>query len=396
VNEEIIRRLAPQVLGIGAYHAPMGQARADLLLGSPAGQRFLAGCLGHEFGDALLRRLGLGQVPGTARLAAGDGRPRAARRPRRRQDIPPQEVRAIVDSAVARGKWRGLLDLDELGLLAALAGELPGLAASAEGDETMLALLASAQQELRPVADALVSAPAARRWWEPATRVDQRFLEWDGWPRLAGSAVEQAVRDSMAAARAENAQALRRAPRRGNPIRNCWWSMPEFAVQSLTTGGFGDVSAIALARFVDAFTPLEETGATVWSVQIAPQARVMEIGGPEDWQTLVRTYPQDVTGTHGGEWRACSDVAGPWRLPDWEQVMEHYDGVHVTIGGYLGGGLALPAADGYTMLAGWRPDATIWLRDLTTGNRRLGRWHGSPQGSGGWDDLQDAWTPDGY
>jgi hypothetical protein len=67
--------------------------------------------------------------------------------------------------------------------------------------------------------------------------------------------------------------------------------VPEFAVQSQTTGGFNDVSAIALARFADAFTLLHDTSATVWSVQIAPQPRVAEIAGPEDWQALVHAYP---------------------------------------------------------------------------------------------------------
>ena len=194
---------------------------------------------------------------------------------------------------------------------------------------------------------------------------------------------------------AGSAHRLRWAQQHGAPARDCWCSVPEFAVQSMTTGGFGDVSAIALARFEDLFTPLEETGATVWSVQIAPQARVMEIAGPADWQALVSAFPQDVTGTHDGEWRAHSGLAGPWRLPDWEQVIEHYDGVHLTIGGYLAcGGLALRAAGGYTMLAGWIPDATIWLRDVTTGHRCLGRWYGDPQGAGTWDDLRDALVTD--
>ena len=112
-------------------------------------------------------------------------------------------------------------------------------------------------------------------------------------------------------------------------------------------------------------------------------------------------FPQDVTGTHDGEWRALSGLAGPWRLPDWAQVMEHYDGVHLTVGGCLAcgglacGGLALPAGGGHTMLTGWIPDATIWLRDVATGDRCLGRWHGDPQGSGSWDDLQDAFAADG-
>jgi hypothetical protein len=41
----------------------------------------------------------------------------------------------------------------------------------------MWALTALAAQELRPVADALASSPAARRWWQPVARADQRFLE---------------------------------------------------------------------------------------------------------------------------------------------------------------------------------------------------------------------------
>lgn len=360
-----------------------------MLLGSPLGRQFLAASLGFAFGHTLSEQLGLGPVPGTAWLADGTLRSRAGGRPRV-QDVAPYEVRAVVGAAVSRGEWRRLLDLDEFGLLAALAGDHPGFG----GGEGMSALIALAQQELRPVADALVSSPAARRWWEPVERVDQRFLEWDGWPRLTGSAVERAVRETMRAARAENAQGVSRTRRRGTPVRDRWWSVPEFAVQSLTTGGFNDVSAIALARFADAFIPLHETGATVWSVQIAPQARVGEITGPADWQALVHAYPLDVTGTHDGEWRSRSGLPGPWRLPDWEQVMEHYDGVHLTIGGYVAcTGLALPAAGGYTMLAGWIPDATIWLRDISIGNRRLGRWHGDPQSSGSWDDLRDAWTP---
>lgn len=368
----------------------MPQGRAELLLGSPLGLQFLAGCLGFAFGQTSSEQLGLDPVTGKLRSQAA-GRPRRQAARPHRQDVDPREVRAAVGAAVSRGEWQRLLDLDEFGLLAVLAGDHPGFG----GGAGMPALIALAQEELRPVADALVSSPAARRWWDPVDRVDQRFLEWDGWPRLAGPAVERAVREAMQAARAENAQGLRRTRRHGIPVRDCWWSVPEFAVQSLTTAGFNDVSAIALARFIDAFTPLDETGATVWSMQIAPQARVAEITGPSDWQALVRSYPQDVTGTHAGEWGSDSELAGPWRLPNWEQVMDHYDGVHLTIGGYVAcSGLVLTAGGGFTMLAGWIPDATVWLRDVTTGHRRLGRWRGNPQSIGSWDDLRDAWTPD--
>jgi hypothetical protein len=328
----------------------------DLLLGSPQGRRFLASFLSLRW-----------------------------------QHVTPQDARAVVAAAVARGEWRRLLDLDELGLLAALAGAVSGPGGGPADGAEVPALIALAHEELRPVAEALLSAPAAHRWWEPVARADQRFLEWDEWPRLTGAAIRWAVRDSMMAARVENTRGLRWAQQHGKPARDCWWSVPEFAAQSMTTGGFSDLSAIALARFESAFTPVEETGATVWCLQIAPHARVLEIAGPADWQALVCAFPQDVTGTHDGEWRARSGLTGPWRLPDWEQVMEHYDGVHLTIGGYLAcGGLVLPAGDGYTMLAGWIPDATIWLRDVATGHHPLGYWYGDPGGRGTWGDLHDA------
>jgi hypothetical protein len=390
------------VTGTG-YEPPDDPARADLLLGSPRGRLLLAGCLDFAFGNSLYEQLGLGPVPGTARLTRRPAwltrtefRRDAGPGPRRWQDVAPQEVRAVVGAAVAQGKWRGLLDLGELELLAVLAGAHPDFDGAAAGDEGTLELIAMAAGELRPVAAALVSAPAARRWWDPVARADQRFLEWDGWPRLTGQAVRWAVRDSVTAARAENARGLEWAARRGEPARGCWWSVPECTVQTMTTGGFGDVSAIALSRFEDLFVPLEDTGATVWSLGVAPQARVMEIAGPADWQALVAAFPQDVTGTHGGEWAEDGGPAGPWRLPDWDRVMEHYDGVHLTVGGYLAcGGLTMPAGDGYTMLAGWVPDATIWLRDVATGQRCLGRWYGDPQGTGTWDDLPGAFTATG-
>ncbi len=331
------------------YQPPTAQARADLLLGSPRGRLLLADCLGHAFSDALHKQ----------------------------RDVAPPEITAIVGAAVARGEWRGLLDLDEFGLLAAVAGAHPDFGGGAVADEGMLARLILAQEELRPVADALVATPAARRWWDPVARADQRFLEWADWPRLTGPAVQWAVRDSMTAARAENARGLLLAQRRAAPARGCWWSVPEFAVQSMTTGGFGAVSPIALARFEDLYTPLEETGATVWSLRIAPQAQVMEIAGPADWQALVTAFPADVTGTHDGEWRASSGLAGPWRLPDWEQVMGHYDGVHLTIGGYLADARRVdPGRDALAARRDDRPAPPGPLVRRPARHRNLGRPNG--------------------
>ncbi len=367
----------------------------DLVLASPLGRQLLADHLGYGFETALFEELGLGEVPGTARLRSGRERWHRARRTRRWQEVTADEARAVIGTAVGRGEWRELAERDELGLLGDLAGTTPGFGFGG-GDDAVWALTALAKEELRPVAEALVTAPGAATWWEPVALADQRFLEWDDCPRVTGPAVEQAVRDGMRDERGENSEGLRRPRPRERPgtrIGAHWWSAPDFASLTWTTSPVGDIPAAAFGHFIDTLWPFEETGVTVWSLSMAAGARVLEITEPAGWQALVARFPRDVTGTHDGEWRYWGGAPGPWRLPDWELVMDHYDGVHVTVGGFLAScGLALPVADGYTMLAGWVPGATLWLRDLTAFARPLGRWHGDPQYVD-WDEIRDNWTP---
>jgi len=100
-----------------------------------------------------------------------------------------------------------------------------------------------------------------------------------------------------------------------------------------------------------------------------------------------------VTGTHDGEWRYWGGVAGPWYLPDWERIMAHYDGAHITIGGYVSScGLALAVGDGFTMLSGWIPDATLWRHDVAARRTRLGQWYGNPLAVPHWDDVRSGWN----
>ena len=147
----------------------------------------------------------------------------------------------------------------------------------------------------------------------------------------------------------------------------------------------GCVSAVpplpttALLGFIDTHQPFEPTGASVLSVTVEDEARVYEVAVPDDWRRLVERFPIDVTGTHDGEWRSWGGVTGPWVLPNWSEVMKHFYGVHVTVGGFVSScGLALPVEGGFTMLAGWIPDATLWLHDVTIDRQVLGRWYGTP------------------
>ena len=54
-----------------------------------------------------------------------------------------------------------------------------------------------------------------------------------------------------------------------------------------------------------------------------------------------------------------------WFIPDWVSVAADYDAVHLTMMAYLTTpGIAIPlsANSGATVLAGWDPDATFWIR----------------------------------
>ena len=306
-----------------------------------------------------------------------------------------KEAQNAIAMIVASEEWRHLNVIDELDLLSELA-EITSSFGFSGSDEALWGLTALATDELLPVAQALVTSPATARWWEPVRRADQRFLAWDEMPVPIGPEMGRVICESMTEERTENEEG-RRKPRPkvrpGTQIGAYWWSAPDFAPSTWTTGPYETVPTISLRHFIDTFAPHEETEATVWSLDISPEARVLEILRPDDWRELVERYPRDVTGTHDGEWRDWGGVPGPWCLPDWEQVMEDFDGVHVTIGGYVSTcGLALPIGDAFTMLSGWIPDATLWLHDVATDRRKLGTWVGHPHRVYSWDDVHDHWV----
>ncbi len=149
-----------------AYGERVDLAYADLVLGSPLGRQFLAGYLGWGFERSLFEELELGEVPGTSPLLApGAGYQRPLRR-RGWQEVAPGEARAVIGAAVRRGEWHELAERDELGLLSDLAATTSGFGFGG-GDEAVWGLTALAKEELRPVAEALVTAPGAAKWWEP-------------------------------------------------------------------------------------------------------------------------------------------------------------------------------------------------------------------------------------
>ncbi|MFR9803998.1 hypothetical protein ACL02T_17110 [Pseudonocardia sp. RS010] len=113
-----------------------------------------------------------------------------------------------------------------------------------------------------------------------------------------------------------------------------------------------------------------------------------EIDGPAAWVRLVGRYPLEVSRSRRHDWYRTTGRVGRWFIPDWPAMAGDYDGVHLTVAAYLAtAGRALPldeadgsagdGADGATVLAGWDPDATIWLADRLAASGPATRWRRS-------------------
>ena len=76
-------------------------------------------------------------------------------------------------------------------------------------------------------------------------------------------------------------------------------------------------------------------------------------------------------------------------VPDWPEVAQEYDAVHLTVSGYLTtAGRAVPVSDGVaSVLAGWGPDETWWLTDVRGDG-------GGEARAQGWVRRETGWTTD--
>lgn len=151
-----------------------------------------------------------------------------------------------------------------------------------------------------------------------------------------------------------------------------WWSAP-MAMDKQWTVQFLDEFTAARDRPAD---PSANWGGNWWS---RPSGLAGSTGAMPGWGPVGLWLVEDRLGEREA-------VAEQLELPanahlyeidspaDWVRLKDKYDGVHLTMGGYLStAGLAIPLDGGYaTVLAGWEPDTTYWLRDVdpVPGTRR--------------------------
>jgi hypothetical protein len=100
----------------------------------------------------------------------------------------------------------------------------------------------------------------------------------------------------------------------------------------------------------------------LWRITAAASARVFEIHSPAAWSGLARAYPSSEVGYTFGDAKHRPKTTE--RLdPDWSKVARDWDGVHLSMGGWLTAEDAPYESRGVTTEPrGWSMESTAWLR----------------------------------
>lgn len=200
-------------------------------------------------------------------------------------------------------------------------------------------------------------------WFDTSFNADE---QWEWWWREESShahvarPADRALRDWGEYTREEEVRL-----RRSRPFSGEWWSTPPFDVP-LTTTLLPDGSPAGPYFVEDSFGWAD---ARLRRVVVPAGVRVAEITGPQDWADLCRRFPLGVTHQKRYDWAECTGRKGRWLIPDFEEMAHHVDAVHLTVRGYLTtAGPAIPVdGEHASVLAGWAPENTYWLRNVAAG-----------------------------
>lgn len=229
-----------------------------------------------------------------------------------------------------------------------------------DGEDT-LAATTPIRHALVRVAEHVAKSADAQWWRTPVDVRSQWSVQWDDMPPTEVSAdplaVLRAARDADVAAEWEATY-----ERPSDPSARWsgeWWSRPTTEVPSSARELF-DGSPAGLWLVEDS---LGWETATSTRLQIDPGARIYEVDTAEAWAELCRQFPLEQTAQKRHDWYRTTGRNGRWVIPDWAQVAEHYDAVHLHTLAYLSAaGTAIPVDEQTaSVIAGWGPDQTYWF-----------------------------------
>ncbi|WP_144018590.1 hypothetical protein [Demequina sp. NBRC 110051] len=225
------------------------------------------------------------------------------------------------------------------------------LAARPELDGALSRLAtAVAEQDLLPPPDGEAYAVVHLRDGEPNTPWPTPSAAPDllqGWTAQMLEGERAASRDRPRDARA--------------PYSGTWWSTPPHGLV-VSTPHSKAVGPWGLSLVEDG---LGETEALTAPVVARPAARVYTIESAQDWASLCRMAPLEVTASKRHDWyRTTGRDDVRWVIPDWPTIAVEWDAVHLTLAGYLDlAGRLIDVYEGVaSVIAGWNPGATYWFR----------------------------------
>ncbi|MFP7834673.1 hypothetical protein [Marisediminicola sp. LYQ134] len=245
----------------------------------------------------------------------------------------------------------------------------------------------------------MISEHSLARWWTAPVDIDsQWFVLFDGMKAPVAGDVEGALERWRTEIGAEEERAQRERPI--DPAASwggSWWSIPPRSLLSTTRR----LSAGKVANDVGIPTDLGPAGlhlvedamfdhAAVHRALVPEGLRIYEIDGPAALAELCAQYPFEVTASRRHDWFRTTGVDRRWVIPDWQRVAADFDGVHLTVAGYLEtAGRDIRVTDDLsTVLAGWDPDQTWWLTD------RVRLDDGADAIVERWSRINDGWCRD--
>jgi hypothetical protein len=302
----------------------------------------------------------------------------------------PRDQRLMGELARALGSPDAIAVAESAGgsrLLAGLVEAVDSARYWQEPDETdELLMHRPVLTALGPVATLLSGSLAA--WLRPSSVALDRqcFVQWTDErklqpPSLTGAA-EKLAR-WKASTIADERQAAERPRDPAALWSGRWWSTPALSDLVTTTRSITGLGAIKLMLVEDS---IGWKHSMVWPLAPASGSRIYEIAEPTAWTGLVARYPLDVSLAKRHDWWRTTGVDGRWLVPDWSAVGADYDGVHLTVTGYLTtAGQCLAVGQSGTVLAGWNPDETYWLNDVLRPGTVPSEWHSNESQPPTWE-----------
>lgn len=251
--------------------------------------------------------------------------------------------------------------------------------------EDVLAATPELQAPLARAGALIANSPHSAWWSTPLACEAQYVVGFAGIPE--GNAVASAASKTLEQWRAEqvNEEDSAQRDRPADPRAawgGTWWSKPPTGLTRTTrTLGAGGPAGLWLVE-----DSMGWEKAAVRQIHVPVDARAYEIDSPEAWSDLCWRYPLDVTASRRHDWYRITGRSCRWVIPDWVQVAQDFDAVHLTVAGYLStAGRAVPVeADRMSVLAGWDPDQNFWLTEVAHDESTHQAWR---------YDQDEGWIP---